>query len=357
VQSDTLLLFLLLLFSRPLSFLPLSLFSSLEVLLRAIHLSSRSLLSPPACRGFTECTQPVEVVSYKIGVCKVSPANGKECRTEFERMSFNGRSSVVLCRPFTGRMHQIRVHLQYLGFPVINDPLYNHVVFGPDKGKGGIIGKSDDQLIQDLISIHNAENWLGMDGDSELSMFNNNNDGKKATAENADASEPPTDIVAVNGSGDGGSFRPASSASTSSASPTSASPPSSTSSASAATHGGGNVSNSGHVSWAFDPANPLASLENNPSVPRNCTITRPPPITKPTREPVVLREPLEGMEVINEIEGATTEEEEDARRYRYRPDKMTWDPHCYECKVRYRDPKPGDLVMYLHAWRYKVSLK
>ena len=33
---------------------------------------------------------------------------------------------------------------------------------------------------------------------------------------------------------------------------------------------------------------------------------------------------------------------------------MTWDPNCYECKVRYRDPKPKDLVMYLHAWVYKV---
>ena len=38
------------------------------------------------------------------------------------------------------------------------------------------------------------------------------------------------------------------------------------------------------------------------------------------------------------------------------PDKMTWDPNCYECKVRYRDPKANDLVMYLHAWRYKVFL-
>ena len=36
---------------------------------------------------------------------------------------------------------------------------------------------------------------------------------------------------------------------------------------------------------------------------------------------------------------------------------MTWDPNCYECKVRYRDPKAKDLVMYLHAWRYKVLLK
>lgn len=52
-----------------------------------------------------------------------------------------------------------------------NDPLYNHVVFGPEKGRGGIIGKTDEQLIHDLINIHNAENWLGMDGDSDLTML------------------------------------------------------------------------------------------------------------------------------------------------------------------------------------------
>ena len=65
-------------------------------------------------RGVIHCKEPIEVVSYKIGVCKVSP-NGKDCYTEFERLSFNGTSSVVLCRPRTGRMHQIRVHLQFLG--------------------------------------------------------------------------------------------------------------------------------------------------------------------------------------------------------------------------------------------------
>ena len=57
------------------------------------------------------------------------------------------------------------------GYPVVNDPLYNHTVFGPEKGRGGNIGKTDEELIRDLINIHNAENWLGMDGDSELSMF------------------------------------------------------------------------------------------------------------------------------------------------------------------------------------------
>ncbi len=44
---------------------------------------------------------------------------------------------------------------------MVNDPLYNHPVFGPEKGKLGRIGKTDEQLIKDLINIHNAENWLG----------------------------------------------------------------------------------------------------------------------------------------------------------------------------------------------------
>ena len=60
----------------------------------------------------------------------------------------------------------------------MNDPLYNHLVFGPEKGKHGNIGKTDEKLIADLISIHNAENWLGMDGDSDLSMFNKDGDSE-----------------------------------------------------------------------------------------------------------------------------------------------------------------------------------
>ena len=48
--------------------------------------------------------------------------------------------------PHTGRMHQIRVHLQYLGYPIVNDPLYNNTVWGQEKGKGGNKDLSDEQV-------------------------------------------------------------------------------------------------------------------------------------------------------------------------------------------------------------------
>jgi len=48
--------------------------------------------------------------------------------------------------------------------------LYNHEVFGPLKGRGGDIGGiTEEQLISNLISIHNAENWLGLEGDQIVS--------------------------------------------------------------------------------------------------------------------------------------------------------------------------------------------
>eukprot|EP00088_Acartia_fossae_P033673 TRINITY_DN3449_c0_g1_i4.p1 TRINITY_DN3449_c0_g1~~TRINITY_DN3449_c0_g1_i4.p1 ORF type:complete len:635 (+),score=125.16 TRINITY_DN3449_c0_g1_i4:124-2028(+) len=104
--------------------------------------------------------QPILVVSYKIGVCIISPEEGKPSKTVFKRVAYKDGVSVVACKPETGRMHQIRVHLQYLGFPISNDPLYNSDIFGPQKGKDGQIGKTKEQLIADLIEKHTIDNWI-----------------------------------------------------------------------------------------------------------------------------------------------------------------------------------------------------
>lgn len=52
-----------------------------------------------------------------------SPA-AKDAYTVFRRVSTDGRHSVVECRPRTGRTHQLRVHLQFVGHPIVGDPLY-----------------------------------------------------------------------------------------------------------------------------------------------------------------------------------------------------------------------------------------
>lgn len=105
------------------------------------------------------CEEPILVVSFKIGLCRVHP-KGKECRTVFQRLSFNGTTSVVRCLPLTGRTHQIRVHLQYLGFPILHDPVYGSAAWGPQRGKGGLVGKSDEELLQALVEEHRSKESL-----------------------------------------------------------------------------------------------------------------------------------------------------------------------------------------------------
>ena len=50
---------------------------------------------------------------------------GKPCITHFKVMERFGYATLINCRLETGRTHQIRVHAQYIGHPVVNDPLYN----------------------------------------------------------------------------------------------------------------------------------------------------------------------------------------------------------------------------------------
>lgn len=118
--------------------------------------------------GDIVCNMPILQISPKLGLNRVR-ANGKEARTVFKRLAYyppkndindkkgenDGKKkseaeakleearpwlnkegySIVRCLPITGRTHQLRVHLQFLGHPISNDPIYcNQRVWGTNLG-------------------------------------------------------------------------------------------------------------------------------------------------------------------------------------------------------------------------------
>lgn len=55
----------------------------------------------------------------------VTDIHGKEAVTHFKVLETFSNHTLVECVLETGRTHQIRVHMAYIGHPVTNDPLYN----------------------------------------------------------------------------------------------------------------------------------------------------------------------------------------------------------------------------------------
>ena len=52
--------------------------------------------------------------------------DGKKAITHFEVLKRYEKYTLVSLKLETGRTHQIRVHMAYLGYPVYNDPVYNN---------------------------------------------------------------------------------------------------------------------------------------------------------------------------------------------------------------------------------------
>ncbi|MBE7181720.1 MAG: hypothetical protein INR71_11040, partial [Terriglobus roseus] len=136
--------------------------------------------------GDVVCAQPILQISPKLGLNRVR-ANGKDARTVFRRLAYypppnstNDNASqdasegndddrgmawkrlkgysIVRCLPLTGRTHQLRVHLQFLGHPIANDPIYaNQRVFGHDLAAGDDGSGDDDDIIARLSRMGKTE--------------------------------------------------------------------------------------------------------------------------------------------------------------------------------------------------------
>ncbi len=63
------------------------------------------------------------------GVAKLDSRKGKEANTYFDTLDAFREHTLLSCRPITGRMHQIRIHLSSIGAPILNDEQYGGKVF------------------------------------------------------------------------------------------------------------------------------------------------------------------------------------------------------------------------------------
>lgn len=82
------------------------------------------------CRGIFDNKKGV--ITAPIARCDGSTikrhvsTDGKYAETHFEVVSESDKLSLVKVMPKTGRTHQIRVHMAYIGHPLVNDFLYDY---------------------------------------------------------------------------------------------------------------------------------------------------------------------------------------------------------------------------------------
>lgn len=121
--------------------------------------------------SISECVEPL---AWNKREMKGSVSSeGLEAKTSFKRISVNAKTntSIVECKPLTGRTHQIRIHLTYLGHAIVNDPLYgthparatttlvSQVASDPQKVSLNDPGFRDESQSRDLRRTYLATEW------------------------------------------------------------------------------------------------------------------------------------------------------------------------------------------------------
>ena len=84
-------------------------------------------------------------------------AGGKPSQTYYETVATNGKYSLLMLKPRTGRTHQLRVHLNYLGTPIVGDPVGTPIVGDPVYGTPADIAAAEQAAAQAKVGTAQAD--------------------------------------------------------------------------------------------------------------------------------------------------------------------------------------------------------
>lgn len=99
----------------------------------------------------------------------IDRANGKPAETIFNSIRYFKHFTLVECRPITGRMHQIRIHLATQHAAIVGDAMYRGkpVFLSQIKKRGFTMSKDQEELpIMKRFALHSKEVKFTLDGKS-----------------------------------------------------------------------------------------------------------------------------------------------------------------------------------------------
>lgn len=116
--------------------------------------------------NFKEELVDANILKQNDGMVKLT-REGKPAQTWFSTLQVMGDYTLVECRPVTGRMHQIRVHLAKLGASITGDDLYGGKPVFLSKIKRGYNLKKDteEEPLMQRMALHAFSlEFLDLDG-------------------------------------------------------------------------------------------------------------------------------------------------------------------------------------------------
>jgi 23S rRNA pseudouridine955/2504/2580 synthase len=102
----------------------------------------------------------------------ISKQDGKAAQTYFKSLVFFKHFTLVECKPITGRMHQIRIHLASQRAAIAGDEMYGgQPVMLSDIKRGYKLGKDQEELpIMKRFALHAKEVSFKINQETEISV-------------------------------------------------------------------------------------------------------------------------------------------------------------------------------------------